>query len=70
VAAGIHEVRADRPHLAILLVTHYQRILEHLVPDVVHVLVDGRVVATGGPELAATVEARGFDAFRTSQVGA
>lgn len=64
VAAGIGEVRADRPHLGILMITHYQRILEHLVPDVVHVLVDGRIVASGGPELAATVEAKGFDAFR------
>ena len=44
----------------ILLITHYQRILDHLVPDVVHVLVDGRIVATGGAELAATVEAHGL----------
>jgi len=64
VAAGIQEVRKDRPHLGILMITHYQRILDHLVPDVVHVLVDGRVVETGGPALARTVEARGFDAFR------
>jgi Fe-S cluster assembly ATP-binding protein len=64
VAAGIQEVRADRPHLGILLVTHYQRILDHLVPDVVHVLVDGRIVESGGPDLAATVEARGFEVFR------
>jgi Fe-S cluster assembly ATP-binding protein len=64
VAAGIQEVRKDRPQLGILLITHYQRILDHLVPDVVHVLVDGRVVDSGGPELAATVEARGFDTFR------
>ena len=41
-------------------ITHYQRILDHLVPDVVHVLVDGRIVATGGAELARTVEARGL----------
>ena len=64
VAHGIQEVRRACPQLGILLITHYQRILEHLVPDVVHVLVDGRIVASGGPELAATVEARGFDAFR------
>jgi Fe-S cluster assembly ATP-binding protein len=57
-------VRADRPELGILTITHYQRLLEHLVPDVVHVLVDGRIVATGGPELAREVESRGFDAFR------
>ena len=64
VAAGIQEVRDERPELGILLITHYQRILDHLVPDVVHVLVDGRVVRTGGAELAASVEAHGFDTFR------
>jgi Fe-S cluster assembly ATP-binding protein len=64
VAAGIQSVRADRPQLGILLVTHYQRILDHLVPDVVHVLVDGRIVSSGGPELAELVEAGGFDSFR------
>ena len=70
VAAGIEEVRKDRPQLGILMITHYQRILDHLVPDVVHVLVDGRVVTSGGPEIAKTVEARGFDAFRGEEVGA
>src|SRR5260221_199342 len=52
VANGIAEVRAARPALGILLITHYQRILEHLTPDRVHVLLDGRIVAAGGPELA------------------
>ena len=64
VAAGIQEVRKDRPELGILLITHYQRILDHLAPDVVHVLVDGRVVESGSPELSATVEAIGFETFR------
>jgi Fe-S cluster assembly ATP-binding protein len=64
VARGITEVRTARPQLGILLITHYQRILEHLTPDVVHILLDGRVVATGGAELAERVEAEGFDAFR------
>jgi Fe-S cluster assembly ATP-binding protein len=64
VAAGITEVRNERPNLAVLAITHYQRLLEHLVPDVVHVLVDGRIAATGGPELAREVESQGFDAFR------
>ena len=64
VSAGIAEVRKERPGMAILTITHYQRLLEHLVPDVVHVLVDGRIVATGGPELARVVESQGFDAFR------
>ncbi len=65
VADGIREVRASRPALGILLITHYQRILRLLTPDVVHVLLDGRLVASGGPELAARLETEGFDAFRT-----
>jgi Fe-S cluster assembly ATP-binding protein len=64
VAAGIQEVRNDRPELGMLLITHYQRVLDHLTPDVVHVLVDGRVVESGGPALAATVSAKGFETFR------
>jgi Fe-S cluster assembly ATP-binding protein len=68
VAAGIEAVRAERPQLGLLVITHYQRLLDHLTPDVVHVLVDGRIVATGGPELAREVESRGFDAFRSAEV--
>jgi Fe-S cluster assembly ATP-binding protein len=64
VADGIAEVRAARPELGILLITHYQRILAHLTPDVVHVLLDGRIVATGGPELAERIERDGFDSFK------
>jgi Fe-S cluster assembly ATP-binding protein len=64
VAHGIDEVRTARPALGILLITHYQRILDHLTPDVVHVLLDGRIVATGGPDLARQIEATGFDSFR------
>ncbi|MFM8303737.1 MAG: Fe-S cluster assembly ATPase SufC [Actinomycetota bacterium] len=64
VATGILEVRKDRPGLGILLITHYQRILDHLAPDRVHVLLDGRVARSGGPELAARLEAEGFDAVR------
>jgi Fe-S cluster assembly ATP-binding protein len=64
VAHGITEIRATRPELGILLITHYQRILEHLTPDVVHVLLDGRVVASGGPELARRIASDGFESFR------
>jgi Fe-S cluster assembly ATP-binding protein len=64
VADGIAEVRNARPELGILLITHYQRILDHLTPDVVHVLLDGRIVATGGPELAQRIESGGFDSFK------
>jgi Fe-S cluster assembly ATP-binding protein len=64
VADGINEVRRARPGLGILLITHYQRILQHLTPDVVHVLLDGRIVATGDASLARRIEAEGFDTFR------
>jgi Fe-S cluster assembly ATP-binding protein len=64
VADGIAEVRTARPELGILLITHYQRILDHLTPDAVHVLLDGRIVADGGPELARRIEAEGFEAFK------
>ena len=64
VADGVQQVRAARPHLGVLLITHYQRILDYLTPDVVHVLVDGRIVERGGPELARRLEQEGFDVFR------
>jgi len=64
VARGVQEVRADRPELGVLLITHYQRILDYLEPDVVHILVDGRIVATGGPDLAVRLEEEGYDAWR------
>jgi len=64
VARGVQEVRADRPELGVLLITHYQRILDYLNPDVVHILVDGRIVETGGPDLAARLEEEGYDAWR------
>ena len=60
VAHGVQEVRKDRPELGVLLITHYQRILEYLTPDVVHVLVDGRIVTSGGAELAKELEREGF----------
>jgi Fe-S cluster assembly ATP-binding protein len=64
VSRGVRAVREARPDLGVLAITHYQRLLEELVPDVVHLLVDGRVVASGGPELAARVEAEGYEAWR------
>lgn len=59
VSEGVNLAGADDN--AILLVTHYQRILEYVKPDVVHVFMDGRIVRTGGPELASELEARGYD---------
>ena len=59
VAAGINSLRSSER--AILLVTHYQRLLDHVQPDHVHVLVRGRIVKSGGPELARELEQRGYD---------
>ena len=64
VAKGIREVRAKRPQLGIVVITHYQRLLDELQPDFVHVLVDGRIVASGGMELAVQLEGAGYDSFR------
>jgi len=64
VAHGVNEVRAARPHLGVLLITHYQRILNELAADRVHILVDGRIVESGGPELSERLEGEGYDAWR------
>ena len=62
VSDGINQLR--RPDNAILLVTHYQRMLNYITPDHVHVLVDGRIVRSGGPELALELEEKGYDWIR------
>ena len=64
VAQGVQEVRSTRPELGVLLITHYQRILNELTPDKVHILVDGRVVASGGPELSRQLEQEGYESWR------
>jgi Fe-S cluster assembly ATP-binding protein len=66
VAEGIEIVRGDRPEMGILLITHYQRLLSYLTPDVVHILLDGRIAQSGGIELAEQLERDGFDGFRTA----
>lgn len=58
VAAGVNALRS--PQRAFLVITHYQRLLEHIVPDRVHVLADGRIVASGGPDLAERLEREGY----------
>ncbi|HAN36357.1 MAG: Fe-S cluster assembly ATPase SufC [Actinobacteria bacterium] len=64
VAKGIREIRADRPKMGVVLITHYQRLLDEVAPDHVHIMVDGRIVASGGMELAAQLESDGYEAFR------
>ena len=59
VSEGINRFR--REDRAVLLITHYQRLLDHVKPDVVHVLAGGRIVETGGPDLALRLEAQGYE---------
>ncbi|HEX6738339.1 MAG TPA: Fe-S cluster assembly ATPase SufC [Vicinamibacteria bacterium] len=59
VAAGVNQLRS--PERAIVLVTHYQRLLNYIVPDFVHVLLDGRIARSGGKELAQELEAKGYE---------
>lgn len=59
VAQGVNALR--RPDNALLLITHYQRLLDYIRPDFVHVLIDGRIAISGGPELAHKLEAEGYD---------
>ncbi len=65
VARGVRTVREDRPDLGVLVITHYQRMLDELHADRVHLLVDGVIVAEGGPELIASIESEGYDAWRS-----
>jgi Fe-S cluster assembly ATP-binding protein len=62
VAGGVNALRS--PDRSMLVITHYQRLLDHLVPDATHILVDGRIVRTGDAELAKEVEIRGYDWIR------
>jgi Fe-S cluster assembly ATP-binding protein len=67
VAGGVNTLVG--PDMGALLITHYQRILQYVQPDFVHVFMDGRIVAEGGPELAHTLEAEGYEAFAPAGVG-
>ncbi|MGY3765455.1 Fe-S cluster assembly ATPase SufC [Vagococcus vulneris] len=58
VSKGVNEMRGD--NFGALIITHYQRLLNYIVPDVVHIMMEGRVVKTGGPELAKRLEAEGY----------
>jgi Fe-S cluster assembly ATP-binding protein len=68
VAGGVNRLRS--PQRAMVVITHYQRLLNYIVPDVVHVLSRGRIVKTGGKELALELEARGYAQFQEEAVEA
>ena len=68
VAQGVNTLKSENPQMSILLITHYQRILNYITPDVVHVMVNGRIVESGGPEVALGLEERGYEEYRRVQV--
>jgi Fe-S cluster assembly ATP-binding protein len=63
VADGVNKLAT--PERGFLIITHYQRLLDYITPDVVHIFIDGRIHESGGPELAAKLEEEGYDSFRT-----
>ena len=63
VANGVNSLRS--PNLGVLLITHYQRLLDYIIPDHVHVMVQGRIVRSGGKELALELEEKGYESYET-----
>ena len=63
VADGVNKLTG--PDRGFLIITHYQRLLDYITPDHVHIFMDGRILESGGPELAVTLEEEGYDSFRT-----
>ena len=64
VARGVNTLSEENPDMGILLITHYQRLLNYIKPDVVHVMVHGKIVKTGGPEIALELEEEGYADYR------
>jgi len=64
VAAGVNKLSEENPDMSILLITHYQRLLNYIKPHHVHVMVEGRIVDSGGPEVALELEAEGYKSWR------
>ena len=60
VANGVNTLREENPDMTVLLITHYQRMLNYIKPDAVHVMVGGRIVRSGGPEVAIALEEQGY----------
>ena len=63
VAKGVNEIRKERPDMGVLTITHYQRLLDHLQPDHVHILVDGKIIESGGFELVEKLDSQGYEAW-------
>jgi Fe-S cluster assembly ATP-binding protein len=63
VAKGVNEIRKERPDMGVLTITHYQRLLDHLQPDHVHILIEGKIVESGGFELVEKLDSQGYEAW-------
>ncbi len=61
VAAGVRKARQENPSMSIIIITHYQRILDYILPDFVHIMRDGVIATSGTAQLAAQIEAKGYD---------
>ena len=68
VASGVNTLREENPEMAILLITHYQRLLNYITPNMVHVMVAGRIVRSGGPEVAIELEEQGYADWKEQEV--
>ncbi|TVR58380.1 MAG: Fe-S cluster assembly ATPase SufC [Gemmatimonadales bacterium] len=68
VAKGVNALAKENPDMTFLIITHYQRLLRYIKPDFVHVMVGGRIVQSGGPEVADQLEAQGYENFKGAAV--
>ena len=67
VARGVNALREENPEMSVLLITHYQRLLNYIQPDHVHVIVEGRIVRSGGPEVALELEEEGYREYQEEE---
>jgi Fe-S cluster assembly ATP-binding protein len=70
VASGVNALREEDPEMSVLLITHYQRLLDYIKPDFVHVMVDGRIVQSGGADVALELEKTGYREYEDMQAAA
>ncbi len=67
VANGVNKLKEENPEMTVLLITHYQRLLNYIKPDFVHVMFDGRIVESGGPEVALRLEQEGYRDWKEAE---
>jgi Fe-S cluster assembly ATP-binding protein len=68
VARGVNTLAERNPDMSVLIITHYQRLLQFIEPDHVHVMVKGKIVQSGGPEVAHALEAEGYEQYKVAEV--